>query len=206
MKPHGPLWAAAFAAVLLHAAWLLPLVTAPGGDKPMAQPSFPEERRAGAVRAMTVQSSEAAQMATHQHKLNGQPGAAAVRPAATQTTAQPTAGSALKPTPTQPPATNSVHPGVQFWPTPDLDMRALPLRSPDTEALQGLPWPPPSPIRLNLLITAQGEVVKVEPVEPGGVPAELRAALETMFKATPFMPARRHGRDVASHQVIELMP
>jgi hypothetical protein len=100
-------------------------------------------------------------------------------------------------------------PGEQpthFWPASALDFRALPLQAPDPAPLQEIAWTAEHPMRLQLSITARGEVVDVAPLDAVPPPAEVLAALGVMFKATPFMPARRQGQDVASLQHIEIAP
>lgn len=58
-------------------------------------------------------------------------------------------------------------------------------------------------VRLELLIDEHGvvrNVVFTEPVQPSGAEEELRATLA----ATPFMPARRHGRAVKSRVLMSI--
>lgn len=97
-------------------------------------------------------------------------------------------------------------PPAHFWPSADLDFRAWPKQAPDTTPLTGLAWTATRPIRLRLSITAQGQVVDVAPLGDAPLPPEALDALTAMFKATPFMPARRQGKDVASWQDIEVAP
>jgi len=101
---------------------------------------------------------------------------------------------------------DSKTPAPHFWPASALDIRALPLQAPDLAPLNGMAWRTDRPMRLRLSITAQGEVVDVAPLDAEPPPADVLAALEAMFKATPFMPARRQGQDVASLQHIEVGP
>jgi hypothetical protein len=100
------------------------------------------------------------------------------------------------------PIANAEH----FWLPSEVDIRALPLHAPDPTPLEGRPWPAAQPVRLRLSINAQGRVVAVTPGDPASAPAEVLEALSAMFMATPFMPARRQGLDVASLQDIEILP
>ncbi len=93
-----------------------------------------------------------------------------------------------------------------FWQSSDLDFRALPMAAPDTTPLHGIAWGADRPLRLRLSITAQGQVVDVVSLDAEPPPADVLAALEAMFKSTPFMPARRRGQDVASLQNIDIAP
>jgi len=83
-----------------------------------------------------------------------------------------------------------------------VDVIAQPRSAPDIGALQGLPFSG-LPMRVRLTIDRTGRVVDV---------AVLRSldhtivneAVQRMFLATAFVPARRGGADVASVQDIEL--
>jgi hypothetical protein len=103
------------------------------------------------------------------------------------------------PAPAAPPATH-------FWLPSEVDFRALPQQAPDTTALDGQPWASDQAVRLRLFIDARGQVVDVASRDASPPPAEVIQALGTMFKATPFLPARRLGKDVASRQDIEILP
>jgi hypothetical protein len=80
------------------------------------------------------------------------------------------------------------------------------LQAPDTTPLEGTAWALAQPVRLRLSINAQGKVVEVVPRDVAPPPAEVLEALSAVFMATAFMPARRHGEDVASLQDIEILP
>lgn len=95
---------------------------------------------------------------------------------------------------------------VHFWLPHEVDLRALPMQAPDPTPLDGLPWPHEQALRLRLAITAQGEVVDVTSLDDPAPPSALLAALQSVFRATAFMPARRQGQDVASLQDIEITP
>jgi len=111
------------------------------------------------------------------------------------------------PAPDMPPAdTPRPLEAVHFWLPHEVDLRALPMQAPDPTPLDGLPWPAEQALRLRLSITAQGEVVDVASLDDPAPPGDLLAALQTMFRATAFMPARRQGHDVASLQDIDIAP
>lgn len=87
-----------------------------------------------------------------------------------------------------------------------LDLPPRPVSAPDTTLLEALAAQPLSglPLRLALDIDASGrlvglEVLQIEPIDTGALPA-----LQRMFEATRFLPARRDGRDVAARLEIEL--
>lgn len=87
-----------------------------------------------------------------------------------------------------------------------LDLPPRPVSAPDTTLLEALAAQPLSglPLRLALDIDASGrlvglEVLQIEPIDTVALPA-----LQRMFEATRFLPARRDGRDVAARLEIEL--
>ena len=87
-----------------------------------------------------------------------------------------------------------------------LDLPPRPVSAPDTTLLEALAAQPLSglPLRLALDIDASGrlvglEVLQIEPIDTVALPA-----LQRMFEATCFLPARRDGRDVAARLEIEL--
>ena len=87
-----------------------------------------------------------------------------------------------------------------------LDLPPRPVSAPDTTLLEALAAQPLSglPLRLALDIDASGrlvglEVLQIEPIDTVALPA-----LQRMFEATRFLPARRDGRDVAALLEIEL--
>jgi hypothetical protein len=104
------------------------------------------------------------------------------------------------------PAPQSTAPPEHFWLPSEVDFRALPLLAPDTAPLDGKPWSADQALRLRLSINAQGQVVDVASRDAVQPPNDVMAALDTMFRATPFMPARRQGQNVASLQDIEILP
>jgi hypothetical protein len=92
-----------------------------------------------------------------------------------------------------------------YWPARDVDRLALPIAPPDLAWLSGQAWQG-GPIRVRLAISAQGQVSQVQVLlAPVGAQGVLDA-LQTALLATPFMPARKTGQDVASVQDIELEP
>ncbi len=87
-----------------------------------------------------------------------------------------------------------------------IDLPPRPVSAPDTTLLETLAAQPLSglPLRLALDIDASGrlvglEVLQIEPIDTVALPA-----LQRMFEATRFLPARRDGRDVAARLEIEL--
>ena len=90
-----------------------------------------------------------------------------------------------------------------FWPSDQVDMRALPMMPPMTSALTGMAWPGYR-VRLRLAIDASGMVVDVRLQPDDDELAASLAPLLEMFRRMQFMPARRQGQDVASIQVIEV--
>lgn len=87
-----------------------------------------------------------------------------------------------------------------------IDLPPRPVSAPDPTLLETLAAQPLSglPLRLALDIDASGrlvglEVLQIEPIDTVALPA-----LQRMFEATRFLPARRDGRDVAARLEIEL--
>ncbi len=83
------------------------------------------------------------------------------------------------------------------------DRAALPLTAPDLSPLAALPAPRSS-IRLRLHIEASGEVSRVEVLESDPEDALFVQRLVEVLLATPHIPARRDGRDVASNKELAL--
>ena len=95
-------------------------------------------------------------------------------------------------------------PGARlFWTSDQVDMRALPVRPPDTSLLTGMTWPG-RVLRLRLAIDADGLVVDVQLDQDDPDLAQQTQPLLEMFRRMSFVPARRHGRNVASLQIIEV--
>lgn len=90
-----------------------------------------------------------------------------------------------------------------FWPSDQVDMRALPVMPPLTDQLAGMSWPA-GHVWLRLAIGVDGRVVDVRLQPENEVLAEMLAPLLEMFRQVHFTPARKDGRDVASVQVIEV--
>jgi hypothetical protein len=157
------------------------------------------------LRWVTLPTPTAPAEATAQASLHQavDPGAdarlAAAAPPEPSPSAPPTPSEGPAPTP---PIANAEH----FWLPAEVDIRALPLHAPDPTPLEGRPWLADQPVRLRLSINARGQVVAVTPRDAESAPAEVLEALSAMFMATPFMPARRQGQDVASLQDIEILP
>jgi hypothetical protein len=97
-------------------------------------------------------------------------------------------------------------PAGLFLPASALDRRPTPVSTPDPRWLDALADQPISglPLRVRLSITAEGQVVGVEPVEVSALDAVALPALDAMFRDTAFLPGRRQGRDVASQIELEV--
>jgi hypothetical protein len=93
-----------------------------------------------------------------------------------------------------------------FLPASALDRRPTPVSTPDPRWLDTLVDQPISglPLRVRLFITAEGQVVRVEPVEVSALDAVALPALDAMFRDTAFLPGRHQGRDVASQIELEV--
>jgi len=83
------------------------------------------------------------------------------------------------------------------------DRPALPITAPDLAPLAGLPTPTAA-IRLRLHIDASGRVGPVEVLESDPGDAAFVQRLVEILLATPHVPARRDGEDVASDKVVSL--
>lgn len=83
------------------------------------------------------------------------------------------------------------------------DRVALPVTAPDLSPLAAL-RPPRAPIRLRLHIEATGEVSRVEVLDSDPDDALFVQRLVQVLVATPHIPARRDGRDVASNKELAL--
>jgi len=83
-----------------------------------------------------------------------------------------------------------------------VDLTAQPRSAPDIAALQGLPFSG-LPMRLRLTIDSTGRVVDVAVLHSLDDKV-VNEAVQRMFLATAFVPARRGGVDVASVEDIEL--
>jgi TonB family protein len=79
---------------------------------------------------------------------------------------------------------------------------AQPRSAPDIAVLQGLPFSG-LPMRVRLTIDSTGRVVDVALLRSLDDPI-VNEAVQRMFLATAFVPARRAGIDVASVEDIEL--
>lgn len=99
--------------------------------------------------------------------------------------------------------------------TPDIatearpDIAARPVSAPDLGLLeqdQALAELLPSglPMRLRLTIDASGQLDRLEALQIDDGDRALLPALQRMFAATRFLPARRGGREIASQLDIEL--
>jgi hypothetical protein len=83
------------------------------------------------------------------------------------------------------------------------DRPALPVTAPDLAQLAALPMPR-APIRLRLHIDASGRVGPVDVLESDPDDATFVQRLVEVLLATPHIPARRDGEDVASDKVVSL--
>jgi hypothetical protein len=83
------------------------------------------------------------------------------------------------------------------------DRPALPVTAPDFSSLAAL-RPPVASIRLRLHIDASGRVGPVEVLESDPDDASFVERLVEILLATPHIPARRGGEDVASDKVVSL--
>lgn len=104
-----------------------------------------------------------------------------------------------RPTPMPPPS-------VEIEPLPATrqpDRPALPLTAPDFGPLAAMHAPVAS-IRLRLHIDASGRVGPVEVFESDPDDASFVERLVEILLATPHIPARRDGEDVASDKVVSL--
>jgi len=93
-------------------------------------------------------------------------------------------------------------PGASAAGPAPVDVSALPRSAPDIAALQGLPFSG-LPMRVRLTIDSTGRVVDVAVLHSLD-DTIVNKAVQRMFLATAFVPARRGGVDVASVEEIEL--
>jgi hypothetical protein len=88
-------------------------------------------------------------------------------------------------------------------PTRQPDRPALPVTAPDFSSLASLPALTAA-IRLRLHIDAGGRVVQVEIIACGAADTAFVQGLVDILLATPHIPARRDGEDVASTKEVSL--
>jgi hypothetical protein len=112
--------------------------------------------------------------------------------------AQP-AGDMGQPAPLPPPTAEPA--AVQEVRQPDRP--ALPVTAPDFTPLAAVPVPT-GPIRLRLHIDAVGRVDRVEVLDSDPGDAAFVERLVAILLATPHIPARRDGQDVASVKEVSL--
>lgn len=93
--------------------------------------------------------------------------------------------------------------GPRYYAATEVDRPALPRSSPDPAMLDGIA-PSGLPIRLRLYIAADGAVTQVEALFAAEQDEPVVERLREMFRATGFMPASRHGQEVASYQDIDV--
>ncbi len=206
MKQGAALLAAIGVSVAAHV-WVLSDWGAAGGAAPL-QGQLPDPaRKRVQLRWVTLPTSPDPAVATAQVSLHQAVGLGADARLAAAAATPPEPNPPGTPTPSEgpaptPPIANAEH----FWLPTEVDIRALPLHAPDPTPLEGRPWLADQAVRLRLSINARGQVVAVTPRDAESAPAEVLEALSAMFMATPFMPARRQGQDVASLQDIEILP
>jgi hypothetical protein len=97
-------------------------------------------------------------------------------------------------------------PSVEIEPLPATrrpDRPALPLTAPNFSPLAAL-RPPVASIRLRLHIEASGQVTQVEVLASDPEDESFVQLLVEILLATPHIPARRDGKDVASDKVVSL--
>lgn len=93
-------------------------------------------------------------------------------------------------------------PAPTYYGPLEVDKDALPYSAPDPDLLadvvvSGLP------IRIRLYIDANGLVTGVDALQALADDQQALERIETMLRATRFMPARRRGADVNSYQDLE---
>ncbi|WP_140629044.1 hypothetical protein [Methylibium rhizosphaerae] len=93
--------------------------------------------------------------------------------------------------------------GPRYYAATEVDRPALPRSSPDPAMLDGTA-PSGLPIRLRLYISPDGAVTQVVALFAAEQDEPVVERLREMFQATGFMPASRHGREVASYQDIDV--
>lgn len=126
------------------------------------------------------------------------------------TAARPAHAAAARPGPARgrpgpPPDTPDIATATEARP----DIAARPVSAPDLGLLeqdQALAELLPSglPMRLRLTIDASGQLDRLEALQIDDGDRALLPALQRMFAATRFLPARRGGREIASQLDIEL--
>ncbi|NRT55216.1 hypothetical protein [Sphaerotilus uruguayifluvii] len=126
------------------------------------------------------------------------------------TAARPAHAAAARPDPARgrpgpPPDTPDIATATEARP----DIAARPVSAPDLGLLeqdQALAELLPSglPMRLRLTIDASGQLDRLEALQIDDGDRALLPALQRMFAATRFLPARRGGREIASQLDIEL--
>jgi hypothetical protein len=112
---------------------------------------------------------------------------------------QQPAGDMGRPMPLPPPTAEP----ASAPPTRQPDRPALPITAPDFESLAALPAPSAA-IRLRLHIDASGRVGRVDVLESDPGDAVFVQRLVEILLATPHIPARRDGEDVACDKVVSL--
>jgi hypothetical protein len=83
------------------------------------------------------------------------------------------------------------------------DRPALPITAPDFAPLAAMPLPTAA-VRLRLHIDATGRVASIDVLESDPGDAAFVQRLVEILLATPHIPARRDGEDVASDKVVSL--
>jgi hypothetical protein len=88
-------------------------------------------------------------------------------------------------------------------PVQPVDRPALPITAPDFRPVLHLPNSG-APIRLRLYISAQGQVQQVQVLDCAAADTAFAQQIAAVLQATPHVPARRQGQDVASVKTVEL--
>jgi hypothetical protein len=86
-----------------------------------------------------------------------------------------------------------------------VDEEAKPLREPEFALPWGVSSLPGWKVRFDLLIDAQGKVIRVDAVD-SNAPAPVIGAVLAAFFVLPFEPAKLAGRPIASRQRFEVNP
>ena len=101
------------------------------------------------------------------------------------------------------PAADGAQSALVFVPTSELDAPVVPMSAPDTSRLDGLGFSG-FPIRLRLLIAADGHVLDVLTLQSAPEDAQSIEQIKAMLQDTAYIPGRLQGRPVRTQLDLEL--
>lgn len=101
------------------------------------------------------------------------------------------------------PAADGAQSALVFVPASELDGPVVPMSAPDTSRLDGLGFSG-FPIRLRLLIAADGHVLDVLTLQSAPEDAQSIEQIKAMLQDTAYIPGRLQGRPVRTQLDLEL--